>query len=205
MDRMGAGLTTEQDVALMFETLRSSLYPNYRMNIRIGIGGTEETDILARVSSYIVNALDVMAVYRDVGAAHAGSGLTVNVPALAVVSGAAMAARINGFNPDIADNNREMVFGFLKKFIGAYYPEFVDRVSFENPGPKEIFDNPLYRQLLAAASAQALRPGTALPKPEGLFPRFMEDRSGEMVAERGTAIEGRRKEQTLGSFRLFPK
>ncbi len=147
---LGSNLSKEQTIALMCETLRAAIYPGYKMDIRVGIGGTHQSDALVRVGSYVMNALDTMAVYEaanEVCVPFKG----VNVPSLTLVSGKSLAERVNGLDPVSGKENEQNFFGFIGKFIASYYPELSDKVVFASPTQQEIFDNDLYKTLIEAA------------------------------------------------------
>ncbi len=147
---LGGNLTKEQTIALMCETLRSAIYPGYKLDIRVGIGGTHQSDVLVRVGSYVMNALDTMAIYgaaSEVCAPLKG----MNVPSLTLVSGAALAERVNGLDPVSGKQNEQNYFKFIDKFIASYYPELSNKVIYASPTQQEVFDNDLYKSLLEAA------------------------------------------------------
>ncbi|MDR3613005.1 MAG: hypothetical protein P4L53_05515 [Candidatus Obscuribacterales bacterium] len=147
---LGSNLTKEQTIALMCETLRAAIYPGYKTDIRVGIGGTHQSDVLVRVGAYVMNALDTMAVYaaaNEVCASFKGA----NVPSLTLVSGTALAERVNGLDPVSGKKNEQRFFSFIGKFIASYYPELSDKVTYASPTQQEIFDNDLYKALLEAA------------------------------------------------------
>lgn len=148
---LGAPLSKEQGTAFLHEALKSSLYPEHRTNIRIGIGGTKVDDVRVRLASYAVNALDVMAVFRRASAETCEGQQGINVPTLSLVSGAALATKVNGLNKAEAETNQNRMFYFLRRFVETYYPELKEAVSFERPTEREIFDSTLFETVFSAA------------------------------------------------------
>lgn len=147
---LGSNLTKEQTIALMCETLRAAIYPDYKMDIRVGIGGTEQSDVLVRVGSYVMNPLDTLAIYEaanEVCKPFKG----INVPSLTLVSGRALAERVNGLDSVCGRTNEQNFFCFIDKFIASYYPELSSKVTYASPTQQEVFDNDLYKTLLEAA------------------------------------------------------
>ncbi len=148
---LGASLSKEQGAAFLHEALKSSLYPEHRTNIRIGIGGTNVDDVRVRLASYAVNALDIMAVFRRASAETCAGKQGINVPTLSLVSGAALATKVNGLNKAEAETNQNRMFYFLRRFVETYYPELKEAVSFERPTEREIFDSELFGTVLSSA------------------------------------------------------
>lgn len=148
---LGAPLSKEQGKAFLHEALKSSLYPEHQTNIRIGIGGTSVDDVRIRLASYAVNALDIMAVFRRASAETCDGQQGINVPTLSLVSGAALATKVNGLDKAEAETNQNRMFYFLRRFVETYYPELKEAVSFERPTEREIFDSELFGSVFSAA------------------------------------------------------
>ncbi|MDD3181294.1 MAG: hypothetical protein PHD48_00585 [Alphaproteobacteria bacterium] len=184
---LGAPLSKEQGVAFLHEALKSSLYPEHRTNIRIGIGGTNVDDIRVRFASYAMNALDIMAVFRRASVETCTGQQSINVPTLSLVSGAAMATKVNGLDKSEAETNQNRMFFFLGRFVETYYPELKEAVSFERPTEREIFDNELFGTVFSEAK-----------KIVSLWDKHQELKKCEReLAERGKCVDSNLNSQPI--------
>lgn len=147
---LGEVIRPEQVKPLIHETLRSTLYPNYRLQIRLGFGGTESKEVLARAAAYVMNALDIMNVFRGVNQISKEEQ-GINSPTFLVISADQLSASINELDPAATRETGRQLLDYLRRFVGEFYPEHLANVRFNQPTREEIFQDKTYGHIYAAA------------------------------------------------------
>ncbi|NTU50027.1 MAG: hypothetical protein HGA87_03910 [Desulfobulbaceae bacterium] len=147
---LGEVIRPDQVKPLIHETLRSTLYPDYRLQIRLGFGGTESKEVLVRAAAYVMNALDIMSVFREADQTSK-ERQGINPPTFLVVSADQLSASINELDPAATRETGRQLLDYLRKFVGEFYPEHLANVRFEQPTREDIFQDKTYSPTYAAA------------------------------------------------------
>ena len=142
---------------LIYETLRSALYPQYRLQIRVGYGGIKEDGVLLRAPSYIMNALDIIRIFENANRT-VDAGLGLNTPDLCVISADQLTAEVNAIDAGTAHRNGQSLLDILGRFVQNVYPDLVGKVVFSQPSRDTIYQRDIYTLIEQAASEVVARP-----------------------------------------------
>jgi len=141
-------LKNEELPGLAREILYSSLYPNRRLEIRIGLGGTKQKEPLLRACAYIVPALDMIKIIQEINnAARASATHGINVPELVIVDGSSLAVTVNDFDDTTTRENGRKLVHFLHQFVRAFYSDQAPFVRSHETDASQVFGHPVFELL----------------------------------------------------------
>lgn len=155
-------LSERGQASLFYEFLNVLLYPEYHLEFRVGLGGTED-DANVRLCIYPVFALQMIESFIRQG--------TGNVPRLRILNAYHLAVTNNGMDELTAHKNALVAESLFQAMIHRFYPECEPHVHYTMPHTDEVCDTDRFRTDL-----QLLQ---ALVKDEVTIRQFAEEKVGE--------------------------
>lgn len=121
-------MSTEAMEQVFHECLNAILYPGYKLEFTMGVGGSEDA-VNLRACSYVTPALEQMKAFVALG---------LRPPQLRVFNGEALAVAVNGMNAARLKDNADSLEALLSAYVSEFYPELEAFVRFEHPSLGEI-------------------------------------------------------------------
>jgi hypothetical protein len=113
---------------LVHEHLNAIIYPGYRMELVVGLGGSADSPSI-RLPAYISRALEHQERFMR---------LEIQPPILRIVNAHALSTEINGLDPRTARLNAIAAQELLEAYVFAYYPECAPFTEFTMPGLDQL-------------------------------------------------------------------
>jgi hypothetical protein len=115
---------------IQHEYLNAALYPNYKVEFSVGLGGSPDSPSLPRLPAYLTPALEHMRSFQDAGIS--------NLPQLRIFNAHEMSAAVNSLDPTSAKQHANETEALLRHYVSEFYPDLAESVSFEQPRAEEL-------------------------------------------------------------------
>jgi hypothetical protein len=151
---LGGTIRPDQTPLLLSSILRAALYPNYKIEMRVGYGGTDKNGALVRSAGYVMNALDIMAIFQTAND-EVGGDRGINSPTLQVVSAHELSVAVNDLDHAMTSENSGHMLRYIKHFVEKFYPSLAPAVMFSQPSREEVFRSDIHDVVVSATRAVA--------------------------------------------------
>jgi hypothetical protein len=135
---------------LLNELLFSTIYPNYKVQMRLGLGGSTIDEPLARLLAYPMPAIRLMNCINTENKKQSHLGVKTNMPEFTIFSAHEISSSINGFGDDvkIARQTAQENIDYLHTGLEVCLPEEIfNNISYDMISIDELNDPIMARSI----------------------------------------------------------